>query len=195
MLLEMPVGSGKTFMTISKLDFSKPPRGAVVMDDGDDEETRASIDSAWEEHEVENDPPGMTVTVDPFTGDDVYWFALDPPPGHFADCLPGEYVDNEADARAAAWGWYKRRLALAEKLYHGVWCPECGSDEAHVEAIDEKTTTQPWCTECDVEMGGVCDDIWPRCLTWTDEQVAEVEAWTGDTSQPQPTVLQEEDEL
>lgn len=164
--------------------------------------------AAWGDYEARNDPPGSTIgltvkgrgatetgtwTVD-FGGLEVHvapaWRGNNGVPGFGLTAGDG----HRSTARVAAWGWYKRRLALAEKLYHGVWCPECGSDEAHVEAIDEKTTTQPWCVECDVEMGGVCEGIWPRCLTWTDEQVSEVEAWTADTSQPQPAVLQEDDE-
>lgn len=32
-------------------------------------------------------------------------------------------------------------------------CPQCGGTEAHFATVDEKTCSQPWCTECDVEMG------------------------------------------
>lgn len=83
-----------------------------------------------------------------------------------------------------------RRHALYGRLHDGTFCPECHSHDAHVEPIDDKTTTQPWCTECDVEMGGLFDDeLWPRCLTWSDEQVAEVERWLADSTAEMPEVL------
>ncbi len=31
--------------------------------------------------------------------------------------------------------------------------------------------------------------LWPRCLTWTDEQVAEVERWLADSTAEMPEVL------
>lgn len=174
-----------TINDIERLDYSKPPPGYTV--DGlwwshpvpprprhphhigpDDTRNVAKVAAAdglaaaWAHYKNRNDPPGLCITVDPFTGDDEYWFAADPAPGVFAATMPGGPAENEAEARAAAWAWYDRRLALAERL-------RC--------ALGDRL--------------GRCDglDFWPVILTWSDEQVAEVERWLVDSTAEMPEVL------
>ena len=68
---------------------------------------------------------------------------------------------NKAASRAAAWSWYDRRLVLWEKL-----------------ALAEG-----------VQRTFIADDVWPAILTWSDEQVAEVERWLVDSTAEMPEVL------
>lgn len=42
-------------------------------------------------------------------------------------------------------------------------CHRCGSHEASFTAIDDRTCSQPWCVECDLEMG---DPVWLESLGW-----------------------------
>ena len=69
---------------------------------------------------------------------------------------------SEAEARAAAWAWYDRRHALHERL-------RCGLGDRL----------------------GRCDglDFWPLILSWSDDQVAEVERWLVDSTAEMPEVL------
>lgn len=207
-------------ITIPRLDYSKPLPGYVVrfedssMANGDGPplwwwghpeyaasagEEDDGLAAAWSHYKREHDPPGMklmrareeallwwSVWVTTSEG----WRKISPNPQAWAD---GDSEDSDkADARAFAWAWHDSRLALAAKLDGGTFCPKCHSQDAYVEAIDDKTTTQPWCTECDVEMGGLFDDIWPRCLTWSDEQISEIERWRADSTAEMPDVLREE---
>lgn len=180
--------------TVARLDYSKPPPGYTLTEscgwwpaDGKDElvrddesyDTEAdALAAAWAHYKAHNDPSEVVAVVRYMPP--IPWWAY-----------PGQLDDV---ARSAAWAWHDRRLALCRTLDNGVWCPECGSDEAHIEAIDDKTCTQPWCTECDVEMGSMFDDLWPRCLTWTDDQAAEVERWLRDSTAEMPAVLQSDDD-
>lgn len=134
---------------IEMLDYSKPPPGidprAMLLAHRGGTWGPREIAAAWAEH----DPPGMTVTVDVATGDDVYWFAPEPPPGHFATCFPGEPVDNEAEARAAAWAWHNRRHALARDI-----ADQIGKSDGAAELL-------------------------AAFLRWTDDECAEVEAYAA----------------
>lgn len=183
--------------TVTRLDYSKPPPmyrideqdsewdwscgDPVNPDDGNASfitSEAEALAAAWSHYKGEHDPPGMVVHH-------VSWW-----PAALSSQGPlGGDTTSHAFARAAAWAWYDRRLALADRLDGGTFCPECHSQDAHVEPIDAKTTTQPWCTECDVEMGGLFDDLWPRCLTWSDEQASEVERWLVDSMAEMPEVL------
>lgn len=203
---------------IERPDYSKPPPGYRLVersgvcierwyfqrlgvgilgrsrkfdDEGD------ALTAVWAHYKAEHDPPQFLIT-----GDEE---ADAGGPGNAAWLLPTGLTSDSAivyhdghtstaEARGAAWAWYDRRLALAAALEGGCFCPECNSQEAHVEAIDASTSSQPWCVECDVEMGGLFDDIWPRCLTWSDEQVAEVEHWLQDSTAEMPEVLHSPDD-
>jgi len=173
---------------IQRLDYSKPPPGyTVCFEDssgangdgpplwwygaphylasmGSEAEALAT---AWAHYKAHNDPQGLTVMS-------------------FRACALG--LPDPA-AHDSAWAWYDRCLALWEKLHNGVWCPECHSDDAYCEAIDDTRCTQPWCTECDVEMGALFDDQWPAILTWSDDQISEVERWLADSTAEMPEVL------
>lgn len=59
---------------------------------------------------------------------------------------------NLAESRAAAWAWYWRRVALADAL-----------------AMITMSSS-----------AGVRTPFWPRCLAWSDEQVAEVDHWIAE---------------
>ncbi len=77
---------------------------------------------------------------------------------------------EEAQARAAAWAWYDRRLAVTEKL------DRARSDaEAH-RGVELRSRPLP-------------PHHWPRCLTWPDVQVAEVDRWLVDSAAEMPEVL------
>lgn len=65
-------------------------------------------------------------------------------------------------SRAAAWAWHDRRHALVGPI--------------ELRESGEYRTTWP-------------DPAWPRCLTWSDEQVAEVERWLVDSTAKMPEVL------
>lgn len=160
-----------------------------VPEDGKPRATEAdALAAAWAHYKTKQDPPGMLVSHK-LKAPALEWWAA----WVFLDgsgrCLRVA-VGAEAEARAAAWAWHDRRYALAESLHNGTFCPDCHSQDAYVEPIDDKTTTQPWCTECDVEMGSLFDDdLWPLLLAATDEQVAEVERWLRDSTAERPEVL------
>ena len=81
-------------------------------------------------------------------------------PTYRRGCTLGSLASwSSAEARAAAWAWYWRRLAA-------------------VEAADRKGWAAP----------GDPLDPWPAALTWSDEQVSEVERWLSDGGEP-PEVL------
>lgn len=169
------------------LDYGKPPPGwspihACGYEDGTFyrcmrggtgyrgetiEEVKAA---AWAHYKTEHDPPGMRVIG---TGDADQTFAG---VRHFFLSHTGQAENSaaRAEARVVAWAWHDRRLALAgrvlaevsiasERLYGGL-------------NVGLPSSRAPL-------------EIWPRCLTWTDEQVAEVEAWMQDRGQTMPTVL------
>lgn len=175
-----------------RLDYGRLPPRYRMPAGIDAAALPALLEHAWADFKIHNDPPGLRTR--PWGAGWVFCCALvvEPTPGPRAVMVDddGNPYTSQAEARAAAWGWHDRRHELCGLLEDGVWCFECGSDEAHVEAIDDKTCTQPWCTECDVEMGGLFDDLWPRMLTWTDDEVAGVERWRQDSTAEQPAVLQ-----
>lgn len=206
-------------MTIDKLDFTKPPRGYISWryigpPTGDARgseytyqtpsgEEVESLAAAWSDHEAHNDPPGVR------SG----WYRGSPPMAcvHVGDRCVVTEDGGEDEARAAAWAWYKRRLALSKAISEVAQdCEACGGEAVPREVIaahegvcsyvshDVRDDGGGRCNTCGAALEAcmVCGtyrgrkpplgDHWPRCLTWTDEQVAEVEAWTGDTSKPQP---------
>lgn len=120
-------------------------------------------------------PPGYsgeTTSVDAWSE----WKAKNDPPGFtlyrngptwswaidVADgVVVGEPYAVVEDARRHAWKWYDRRRALARVVRH-----------------------QP-----DDSILNMVRLVWPRCLTWSDEQVAEVERWLVDSTAEMPEVL------
>ncbi len=105
---------------------------------------------------VTNDPPGMQVAGP--AGNTTLWSWRLLSGAHEAVL----WSRSEAEARAAAWAWYDRRLALHERL-------RCGLGDRL----------------------GRCDglDFWPLILSWSDDQVAEVERWLVDSTVGMPEVL------
>lgn len=143
----------------SEWSFTSPagarfPRPASGIDDlaGFASEAEA-IAAAWAQHQERNDPPGMPVEyvrpTDPLwvAAHDGWWVYTTVVGGML--CLFRR--DDEASARAAAWAWYWRRVALADALI----CFD-----------PRKVKWDP--------------DVWPRCLAWSDEQVAAVERWLAE---------------
>lgn len=155
---------------IEILDFSQPPPGhsdcAICESEAD------GPGRAWAHHRARHDPPGFRVSL---------WESWSPAPAAISFFAwefetPGLIVKSEkfgdlAEARAAAWDWYERRLALALRFDLG---DEGG---ARVNPVLQDVVEAPgWST-------------WLRILTWTDEQVAEVERWLVDRTAEMPEVL------
>lgn len=206
---------------VERLDFTQHPPGYEIglgvtsgadawewhANDGDphacgeEDDEAATLAAAWASYKASNDPPGMSVAWEPDDPTDEHsdgeWLITTSILGPTLVCqwLTKRYDDkdaSEAEARANAWVWYERRLALDTQLQDDVIaCPDCYSRDAYVEAIDDTTSTQPWCTECDLEMGGIFDaeSHWPRCLTWADDQCADIENWLADETLEMPEVI------
>lgn len=115
-----------------------------------------AIADAWIDCKASNDPPGMQVAGP--AGNTTLWSWRLLSGAHEAVL----WSRSEAEARAAAWAWYDRRLALHERL-------RCGLGDRL----------------------GRCDglDFWPLILSWSDDQVAEVERWLVDSTAEMPEVL------
>lgn len=130
--------------SVERLDRTQPPpkmegyRGWV--DDSEADAHAKAIAAAWAHYECERDPPGMETF-------DYRW-------------------DTRDAARAAAWAWYWRRVAVGDVLVQGAV------------SISERWSSMP----APPKRG------WPRCLTWSDEQVSEVERWLAEGGAP-PEVL------
>lgn len=162
---------------IQRLDYSEPPPGYE----------RRVLGSSVQAPLVSRPTPLAHATV-PLResirrGADFEWFATEAegrtdawsrykahndPPGIEVDggaFYPQGYTGylqcDGSDARADAWTWYDRRLVLAEKL-------------DHVEAPDEARSV---------------DEGASHMLTWSDDQVAEVERWLVDSTAELPEVL------
>ncbi len=164
--------------TVARLDYSKPPPEYTV-------EEIPAIERA-----SPRDPRWRTCTAGAFaerhTPDEalavawIHYRNRNDPPGvetvptmgqGAAFVMPGSplwgdrvaivlpWVDKYPSARAAAWAWHDHRHALAER---GLAYRGRG-----------------WAALA----------VWPRCLTWTDEQVAEVERWLANSTAEMPEVL------
>jgi hypothetical protein len=96
--------------------------------------------AAWAHYKLRHDPPGLP---------------------SFSSARVVEWYGSSAEARAAAWSWYERRLALLARL----------------EVAEAVMRTF------------IVDDLWPVILTWSDDQVAEVERWLVDPTAEMPEVL------
>lgn len=175
---------------LARLDFSKPPPGWTGPDENphrgcwhvtapDVEQyftacrdtPQAALEHAWAHYKARHDPPGMATANDPMFG---WCFVIErryytwPREGSRPLYEHHEAGPAEDDARSAAWAWYERRLALADRL-------RVALPPSFVASVACGVLT--------------ARDRWPRCLTWSDEQVAAVERWLTDGSTEMPDVL------
>lgn len=174
---------------ITMLDYSKPPPGYTIvlhmmmvrlpggvliapLIDGESAVRGEAqlLGAAWSHYKAEHDPPGMWSEweaddkhFDP-TGDGDWTIDRESPDGFRHNVAHGRHrsVGGPAFARATAWTWHDRCDALADRI-----------NTAILESVQ---------VDSDVPM-------WPRCLTWSDEQVAEVERWLQDSTAEMPEVL------
>lgn len=117
------------------------------------------IVAAWKDYKREHDPPGMTEIFG--CGGMVDGEIVRGLKFRFGIASDEVLYADRDKARAAAWAWYDRRDNIADALV---------------------IFTMP-------SSASVRSPFWPRCLTWTDEQVAEVERWLWDSSAKMPAVL------
>lgn len=223
---------------VERLDFTKPPRGYHIawsthgprewsftvgphFGPHDDLCNYASevevITAAWAWYKARHDPPGMLVEGE---GDHWDWSVLD-----FEDPVRAVALLTNGDdehqkireaARAAAWGWYERRLALARgvevdprfRIDHcggpgscgaenepqtDDRCPTCGkvgtlvSTWGAAQAARYRSGARYTTHEADQDDG---PGVWPHCLAWSDDLAAEVEHWRADPAATElPAVL------
>ena len=201
--------------SVERLDFSKPPSGyrglrlvlayidetsqRVPGTDGAKSDEEA-IAAAWAHFEERNDPQGLTLAWVP---DCPTHDSLDRGEWHIVvggvtvyrlGCIgqgeqlrDGKWVTPHEVARAAAWARYWRLVAVAEAIDALLECQHCDNRKPVTEHFDDGTCSQPWCTECDSEMGGYAAP-WPEMLAWSDEQVVAVERWLAEGGEA-PEVL------
>lgn len=223
---------------VERLDYSKPPPGYTVGDEleedaplftwrwdgewmGREDEKTDALAAAWAHHKARRDPPGIQVHF--IAGRGYLVQVFDHPAGESPDNHVGPTYEPLADlasARAAAWAWYDRRLAVAQRLNGDVvvlvehldgggtrrvstprsqvvaalWpmITMGTDDDARAEVVAEaERLFSEGCLSFEgdqpIELESVT--VWPRCLTWSDEQAAEVERWLVDSSVETPEVL------
>ena len=166
----------------------------------------ACLTSAWAHYKAHNDPPGLSVSEgidldDDWHGDDQpYLVSYDPRLSTDHDVqqalkeLPlsnvcwvecsDELFATEELARAAAWAWYDRRLEAADRLGTSI-AANVDRVRDHIRVVlagirelqPADATTARFAVE--ETTPGFVDafNLWPRCLTWSDEQVAAVDRW------------------
>ncbi len=175
----------------------------------------ASTAAAWVRYKA-HDPPGMWIErvrppeYAPRGTTSVWWTYYVGGGGLL--CLFAK--PDEVAARAAAWSWYDRRLALAARLNdEDADCGACAGEVVPPEALAEHEEVcisashdvhddgggrcntcgaeLPPCSACGPYHGRrpPCETAWPRCLIWPDDQVAEVERWLVDSTAEIPEVL------
>jgi hypothetical protein len=122
---------------------------------------------AWRDYKECHDPPGMevwqTIARQGSIAQTVWVYSV----AGAADGI--DWYTESKEARAAAWAWYERRLALACKL--NMLAPQGVTLRRGLHSPD------------------VVPCVWPVILTWTDEQTAEVEHWLVDSTAEMPEVL------
>lgn len=130
--------TGETHTNVERLNYSKPPPGYephpwrtrdnrnqfawaftignhTVLETLEAQTEGQALAAGWTHYKAQHDPPGMTVWDE--EGD---WLVqvLDHPavesPGNQVG--PGLFYRLGDGARAAAWAWYDRRLALVKRL-------------------------------------------------------------------------------
>ncbi len=172
-------------------------RGDVALDGA------AALTVAWVHYKEHNDPPGIKVECGPsgFTG----------------GCPDGAWWEEMPAARAAAWAWHDVRLTLAARLaaaagvvvehFHDDVAPRrtpvpndrLAAYLAREDVLGDADYADGVATELmdrgvmrfegDPPIERVSLDAWPRCLTWSNDQVAEVERWLLDSTAEMPKVL------
>mgnify|MGYP000370159008 CR=1 FL=1 len=178
---------------VERLDYSKPPEGYEVShwsksgtadacgwyfyEDPSENATNGgdpkgsygeALEVAWVHYKASDDPSGCEVFgCGSMAGGRVvrgwkFRFGIESNEVLYPD---------RAQARAAAWAWYDHRLAL------------------HWKFEDELTQVRLIDHHPEVPTSVLCAGLWPRCLTWSDEQVAEVERWLVDSTVEMPKVL------
>jgi len=170
--------------TVERLDYSRLPPDYWVEQDAGDPPSDAwgaylrplwthetewesawlahredALAAAWAHYKERHDPPGMAVHH-------ISWWV----DGYLEET--GGDGESHAAARVAAWAWHDRRLALAERV------EDARFEELGVSASASDEAARP-----------LRAPSWPRCLTWSDAQVAEVERWLVDATAELPEVL------
>jgi hypothetical protein len=119
-----------------------------------------------------------------------------PPPGYRIDEQDGEFdwyvgddvspdngnaslITTEADALREAWEDYKAE--------HDP--PGCDSWSADWDEAEARTAAWAWHDRRHALAANGLQWLWPACLTWTDDQVAEVEHWLADSTAEMPEAL------
>lgn len=150
--------------------------GALIREDESFDGEASAIAAAWSHYERERDPPGLCPgRLGGVLNSDLERADYDPRverliwTGVFravngiltgsGEVSEGRAWPTMAEARAAAWAWYWRRLALSRRL----------CDEGPMGVV----VTEGRALACGV-------DHWPRCLAWPDEQVSAVERWLAE---------------
>lgn len=196
--------STATEAPIQRLDYSKPPPGYAVFKNGarwywsggtstwDAANQYSALVAAWADYKAHNDPPGGPES------------AVD-----HSDLL---LADFEREVRVAAWARYDRRLAVharvADDPRHRIdfcgscgvenepqdddECPACGSTSCLISTWGEQQADRYRTSERYTANDPSIDDAsptWPAILSWSDDQVAEVECWLIDSTVERPAVL------
>lgn len=162
-----------------------------------------SLLAAWTHYKTHNDPPGLVVGHD----EDGHKF-------YAVGTHNGGRRESAHEARAAAWVWYDRRLKVAGEVecdpryridhcdscraenppQTDDRCPACGEDGVLISTwgggqAQRYRSGERYSTPEGEEDQDEGSSMWPRCLTWPDEQVAEVERWLVDSTAEMPEVL------
>jgi len=118
-----------------------------------------ALDDEWRCFKKHNDPPGMRVWLDPLS----------------------KLFDQDGTQRAR---WV---YSYGESGLEGQRCMACTQSVAY-EAIGEaRKAAWNWHDRRVVAAAGL--GLWPACLMWTDDEVAEVECWRRDSTAEKPAVL------
>jgi hypothetical protein len=158
---------------VARLDKSRPPPGygidrcGIVAHMGWPEDGHFTLASAWAHYETRHDSPGMTL--------EPYWATVSGSTRWDVQAL-GQCVARfyeEQKARAAAWAWYWRRVALADRV--GRECSLVTETLFRGHNVGLPSTRVPV-------------EVWPCTLTWSEEQVVEVERWLAEGGET-PEVL------
>lgn len=67
-------------------------------------------------------------------------------------------LDVPADATADDLRELAEKFDIREAVDAMLMCEHCGNTEPSIELLDDGTCSQPWCTECDSEMGAPFDE-------------------------------------